>query len=71
MEFTTIKLHKETKLQLNRIKRGSDSYDRVIRKLIVKEKQIHLKEDLINSYKKLGKEDLDMVNEWEAASKEV
>ncbi len=71
MDVTTIKLQKETKTQLNKIKEDRDTYDDLIRRLIAKEKQKHLKEDLINAYKELGKEELKILNEWESTSQEV
>lgn len=71
MKVTTVKLYKGTKYALDKLKSESESYDKVIRKLISKVQNKDLKDQLIEAYKKKSKQDLELLDEWEVASKEV
>ena len=71
MEITTIKLQKNTKMQLDKMKTQHDTYDALIRRLVAREKQKHLRNSLINAYKELGKDQLETLREWEPASNEA
>ena len=71
MYTTTIKLQKDTKMQLDKMKTQRDTYDDLIRRLVAREKQKHLRDNLISAYKELGKEELNTLKEWESASTEV
>lgn len=71
MYTTTIKLQKDTKMQLDKMKTQRDTYDDLIRRLVAREKQKHLRDNLISAYKELGKEELNTFKEWESASTEV
>lgn len=69
--ITTIKLQKSTKLELERLKNKSESYNTAIKRLISDAINSNLKADLIEAYKSMGKKDLEMLEEWEQASNEV
>ncbi len=71
MSTTTVKIRESTKSALDEIKKQKESYDEVIERLVSKEKKNGLKEQLIKAYKELGNEDLEMLREWEVASKEL
>ena len=71
MNATTIKLHKRTKSALDELRSENESYESVINKLIMQARNKNLKNELIAAYKQLGKEELDTLKEWEAASQEV
>lgn len=71
MNVTTIKLHKRTKLALDEIKAGSETYDEFISKLISEMRNYRLKSELVAAYRSLGKKDLEMLEEWETASAKV
>lgn len=71
METTTVKLHKSTKSSLDQLRSNSESYDELINKLILQSKNKDLKNKLIESYKKMGKAELELLEEWEYASKEL
>ena len=71
MNATTIKLHKRTKSALDELRSENESYESVISKLIMQARNKNLKNELIAAYKQLGKEELEILNEWEAASQEV
>ena len=71
MDVTTIKIHKNMKSALDQLKSDNESYESVIGKLISQVKNKNLKEKLIAAYKCVGKEELGVLNEWEAASGEV
>ncbi len=68
MKVTTVKLHMGTKSALDEIRKGSESYDEVIGKLVAVAKGRELKKELIAAYKCLGNADLDILEEWESAS---
>ena len=69
--ITTIKLGKSTKSELDRLKLKSESYDAAIKRLVSKERNSRLKEELIEAYKAIGRKDLELLGEWEQASNEV
>ena len=71
MDVTTVKLHKNTKLALDSLRKEQDSYDEVITRLISLAMKRDIKERLIDCYKSMGKADLKLLEEWEIASKEV
>ncbi len=71
MQNTTVKIRRSTRLALNEFKGEKESYDDAINKLISKIKKKNLREDLIEGYKKMGPYDLELISEWEIASKEV
>lgn len=71
MDVTTVKLHKNTKLALDSLRKEQDSYDEVITRLISLAKKRDIKERLVDGYKSMGKTDLKLLEEWEIASKEV
>ncbi|MEK6983321.1 MAG: hypothetical protein AABX33_02010 [Nanoarchaeota archaeon] len=69
--ITTIKLKKNTKSALNHLKEGSESYDSAISRLISSVGNANLKAELIEAYKNMGKKDLQFLEEWNIASKEL
>ena len=69
--ITTIKLEKSTKSELDRLKLKSESYNAAIKRLVSKERNSRLKEELIEAYKSIDSNDLSMLQEWEQASNEV
>lgn len=71
MEATTVKLHRSTKSALDQMRQEDESYDEIIQKLVLEMKGKHLKKELIEAYQKKGKQDLQLLEEWEAASLEV
>lgn len=71
MDVTTVKLHKNTKLALDSLRKEQDSYDEIITRLIFLAKKRDIKERLVDGYKIMGKADLKLLEEWEIASKEV
>ena len=71
MDVTTIKLHKNMKSALDKLRKGNESYETVIGKLISQVKNKGLKDELIAAYKSVGVAELEILKEWEAASQEV
>ena len=71
MKVTTVKLYEGTKYALDRLRVENESYDQVIKKLISEVKNKDLKDQLIEAYKKKSKQDLEILEEWESASKEI
>jgi hypothetical protein len=71
MDITTIKLATRTKTELDRFRQGSESYDRIIQKLLADAQSKELRSKLIEGYQKKAKEDLDILKEWESASGEI
>ncbi len=67
-KITTVKLSVRTKMALNGLKSERETYDQVISKLAAQAKEKTLKSDLVEAYKRLGKEELKILEEWEAAS---
>ncbi len=71
MSITTIKLEQKTKFALDRFKEKTQSYDKTILKLISLVERKNLLQKLEEGYKQMGKEDLQILNEWENASSHV
>ncbi len=71
MEMTTIKLQKTTKSSLDRLKNKNESYDQLIQKILSETKKKNLRKRLIEGYKAMGKQDLEILREWETASAEI
>ena len=71
MDTTTVKIHQSTKHSLDEVRGENESYDEVINKLLVEMKKKNLVKELIAAYKSMGTEDLDVLEEWESASKET
>ena len=71
MDVTTVKVHKSTKNALDEVRKERESYDDVIGKLIALAKNKNLEKDLIEAYKSLGKDDLEVLEDWESASTEI
>ena len=69
MDITTIKLHKRTKTSLERFRQKNESYDKTVKRLLSIAK--HIKPKLIEGYKRMGKQDLKLLKEWEGASHEI
>jgi len=68
---TTIKIHQGTKSALDDLKKEHESYDNAIKRIVEAMKHKDLKNQLIEGYKSMGKEDLETLEEWEIASKEI
>jgi len=71
MHITTVKLHESTKSALSQLREKNDSYDDIISRLVSQSRHKVLKNELIEGYKRLGKEDIRVLKEWETASQEV
>ena len=71
METTTIKLHKKTKNELDTIKEDKETYEDTIHRLISTTKKRNLKKELIEAYQSMGKEDLELLAEWDVTSPEI
>ena len=69
--ITTVKLKQTTKHDLDKLKADSESYDDVIQKLVNWVGSKDLKKRLIEGYKSLGSDDIDLLEEWEPASREL
>ena len=70
-QISTIKLHKSTKSALDNLKDKFESYDKTIKRLISSVENSNLRAELIDAYKSMGKEDLQYLEEWNHASKEM
>ena len=71
MEVTTVKIRDSTKMALDGMKKDRESYDEVIERLIAQIKNKSLKKELIEGYKSMGKEDLELLEEWDSISAEI
>ena len=71
MEITTVKVRHETKMALDALKHGRDSYDDVIARFISQAKKDRLGDELIEGYSKRRDQDLSTVAEWDASSPDV
>ncbi len=71
MEATTVKIYPRTKSALDNFKVRDETYDEIINNLIQEVKTKHLKQQLIEAYKNMGKKELRILEEWELASKEL
>ena len=70
-KITTIKIYKKTKESLDILRGKRESYDMAIQKLIEERQEKRLRAELEEAYRSLGKEDLEILEEWENASAEV
>lgn len=70
-QITTIKLRKSTKSELDSLKDKIETYDVAIKRLISSSKNKNLKSELIEAYSRMDKKDLELLEEWEPASKEL
>lgn len=70
-KMTTVKLQMRTKLALDELKSEGETYDAVISKLASQAKEKTLKSDLVEAYKSLGKDELKILEDWEASSNEL
>ncbi len=71
MEVTTVKIRDSTKMALDGMKKDRESYDEVIERLIAQIKNKSPKKELIEGYKSMGKEDLELLEEWDSISAEI
>jgi hypothetical protein len=69
--ITTVKLHSRTKMALDELKGEFETYDALISKLAQQAKRRTTNEKLVEAYRSLGKDDIELLDEWETASKEV
>lgn len=70
-KMTTVKLQMRTKSALDELKSEGETYDAVISKLASQAKEKTLKSDLVAAYKRLGKDELKILEDWEASSSEL
>lgn len=70
MEATTIKLHRDTKAAIDRLKQGEESYNHAIYRLISQLEKKSLRQELIEGYRRMGSTEMKEFNEWETASSE-
>ena len=71
MGVTTVKVDTNTKLALDAFREHNETYDQIIRKLIVSVRDKSLKKRLEEAYRSMGKEDIAFLEEWETASSEL
>src|SRR3989344_6745359 len=71
MTITTVKLHKNTKSELDTFREHNESYDQIIRNLIGSARDKSIKKKLEQGYRNRGEEDRTLLNEWEIASSEL
>ena len=65
---TTIKIKEKVKSMLDEYKSESESYSDTIQKLLQKLKKTSIKEQLIEGYKSIDKEQMKEFEEWESAN---
>ena len=70
-QITTIKLRKSTKAELDTLKNKIETYDVAIKRLISISKNKNLKSELVEAYSRMGKDDLELLDDWDSASNEV
>ena len=70
-QITTIKLRKSTKSELDTLKNKIETYDAAIKRLISSSKNKNLKSELVEAYSRMGKKDLDLLEEWDQSSNEL
>ena len=70
-QITTIKLRKSTKSELDTLKNKIETYDVAIKRLISSSKNKNLKSELVEAYSRMGKDDLELLDDWDSASNEV
>jgi len=68
---TTVKLHRNTKEALDFLKVDGESYDGALKRILSPLKDKEKKKQLIESYKQMGKEELEILHEWESTSGEI
>ena len=68
---TTVKLQRRTKAALDVLKSERETYDQVISKLVSQAREKAVKSELVEAYKCLGKDELKILEDWEAASTEL
>ena len=61
MDSATVKIHENTKEDLDELRQNYETYDDVINKLISEVKKKHLVKELIQAYKSKAKEDKQLV----------
>ena len=71
VETTTIKLHRNTKLLLDGVKNKTESYDTTIRRIAILMKKGEIHDQLVEAYKKMTKDELAVLEEWEGTSREI
>ena len=71
MDITTVKIHKNTKMAMDEIKQKNETYDDVIKRLTAKAKRQNLVKELVEGYKVRAKENLEILEDWEAASEDL
>lgn len=71
MDITTVKIHKKTKMAMDEIKQKNETYDDVIKRLTAKAKRQNLVKELVEGYKVRAKENLEILEDWEAASEDL
>ena len=69
--LTTVKLQKRTKAALDGLKSETETYDQVISNLVSQARRKAVKSELVEAYKSVGKEELKILEDWEAASAEL
>lgn len=60
-----------TKEDLDSIRAESESYDRLISRLVAHLKKKNLQKELVEAYKDMGKKDMRILSEWEQTSTEI
>lgn len=71
MDITTVKIHKKTKMAMDEIKPKNETYDDVITRPTAKAKRQNLVKELVEGYKVRAKENLEILEDWEAASEDL
>ncbi|MBI2176077.1 hypothetical protein HYU40_01850 [Candidatus Woesearchaeota archaeon] len=70
-KMTTVKLQIRTKATLDELKDEGETYDAVISKLASQAKEKILKSELAKAYKSLDRDELKILEDWEASSNEL
>ncbi len=70
-DVTTVKIRSSTKAAIDEIKANHESYDTVISRLAAKEKKRTLVKELVEGYKVRAKENLEILEEWDATSEDL
>ncbi len=71
MPVTTIKLQQKTKKELDGFRKHGESYDVALQKLLERNKNRKLRQELTEAYKKQSNSDRAIAAEWDAVSLEV
>ncbi len=71
MNVTTVKVHERTKAALDKLKDERESYDEVISSLIEHKLGKNLRSEMVEGYTKVGRKELELLNEWEAVLGEI